>query len=241
MELKSKETEKVENRINIKYLPISELRPYLRNPRKNDKAVKVVEKSIKEFKFRNPIILDKNNEIVAGHTRLKAAIKLGYKELPTIQINDLTDEQIKAFRIMDNKSSESSSWDWDLLKLEFEDMKELEFTGFTEAEIEKVMDFKDMSTQGKKEPKYEIKLGDIYQLGNHKIICADSTKEETYLKLIPNEVDIQMIFTDPPYGVSYSGISNQGRKSPERGNIKEWDVIEGDEIRGDEFYELIKE
>ena len=125
-------------KIKIEYLPIEKVKPYLRNPRKNDKAVDIVEKSIKEFKFRNPIVLDKNNEIVAGHTRLKAAIKLKYKEVPTIKITDLTEDQIKAFRIMDNKSQEYADWDNDILADEFnalEDTDNFRDTGFTNKEI----------------------------------------------------------------------------------------------------------
>lgn len=228
--------------MEITNTPIEDLVPYTNNPRKNDKAVDSVAKSIQEFGFKVPIILDNDNVIITGHTRLKAAKQLGMKEVPTIKAEDLTPEQVKAFRIMDNKSQEYSGWDWELLKTEFESMDNLNLTGFTEAEIDKIMDFKEEeSTQGKKEPKYDIKPGDIYQLGKHRIICGDSTKEETYLNLIPKGTSIQCVFTDPPYGVSYSGISNQGRKSPKRGNNRTWDVIEGDDLRGDDLYNLIND
>jgi len=126
-------------KLEITYVPLSEIQPYSNNPRKNDKAVDVVAKSIKEFGFRVPIILDKNNVIIAGHTRLKAAIKLGLNEVPVIWADDLTEEQVKAFRIMDNKSSEYAEWDDNLLKEELNDLKEsgmdLELTGFSKEEL----------------------------------------------------------------------------------------------------------
>lgn len=232
MELKTKETEKeIINKLEIKYLLINKLLPYLNNPRKNKKAIDVVANSIKEFKFRNPIILDKNNEIVCGHTRILVAEKLGYKEIPTIKIDDLTPEQIKAFRIMDNKSQEYASWDMDLLKIELEGMENLELTGFTEAEIEKILDPSEKLSIGDKIPKYKIEKGDIYQLDKHRLVCGDSTDKQTYIKLIPKETSIQCVFTDPPYGVSYSGTNNP--------NGRDWKVIKGDDLRGDKLYNLI--
>ena len=152
-------------KIEIKYLNISDIKPYKKNPRKNDKAVAIVEKSIREFGFKNPIVLDKNNEIIVGHTRLRAAKKIGMKEVPVIFAEELTPEQVKAFRIMDNKSSEIAKWDFDLLKVEFESMQNLEFTGFTEAEIDKILDPIDKISMGNIEPKHKIELGDVYGLG----------------------------------------------------------------------------
>lgn len=108
--------------MEIIYKKIDEIIPYENNPRNNDDAVDYVAKSIKEFGFKVPIILDKNNIIVTGHTRLKAAKKLGLKEVPTIMANDLTDEQIKAFRLADNKVSEYATWNDDLLNIELQDL-----------------------------------------------------------------------------------------------------------------------
>lgn len=101
---------------------IDEVIPYENNPRKNDEAVDYVAKSIKEFGFKVPIIIDKNGVIVAGHTRLKAAKKLGLKEVPTIVADDLSDDQIKAFRLADNKVGEFAEWDDELLKIELDDI-----------------------------------------------------------------------------------------------------------------------
>lgn len=126
---------------------INELIPYENNPRINDGAVEFVANSIKEFGFKVPIILDKNNVIVAGHTRYKASLKLGLKEVPCIYANDLNDDQIKAFRIADNKVSDYSLWDNKLLLDELEGLDNNIFTGFNESELfgeelnEKDLDF----------------------------------------------------------------------------------------------------
>ena len=109
-------------KLEIKYLDINSIKPYEKNPRKNDKAVEYVANSIKEFGFKVPIVIDKENVIVAGHTRYKAGVKLGLKEVPCIIANDLKEEQIKAFRLADNKVSEQAKWDMDLLDKELNDL-----------------------------------------------------------------------------------------------------------------------
>lgn len=120
-------------KLEIKYMDISELKPYENNPRKNEEAVPYVINSIKKFGFRNPIIIDKDGVIVAGHTRYKAANELGLKEVPVILADDLTPEQVKAFRLVDNKVSEQASWNYDLLNLELEDIDlNMEDFGFLE-------------------------------------------------------------------------------------------------------------
>jgi len=130
-------------KLTIEYLGIDGIKPYEKNPRKNKQAIEIVMKSIQEFGFKNPIILDKENVIVAGHTRLEAAKRLGLKEVPTIKAEELTKNQIKAFRIMDNKSAEYADWDYDLLMEEIEDLKEdedfnLETIGFSKADLDNI-------------------------------------------------------------------------------------------------------
>lgn len=117
---------------------IDELKPYEKNPRINDEAVEYVKKSIKEFGFKVPIVIDKNNTIVAGHTRYKASLELGLNEVPCIVADDLTDEQIKAFRLADNKVSEQASWDYELLTKELDEILDIsmEDFGFSEASID---------------------------------------------------------------------------------------------------------
>lgn len=185
-------------------IDINKLKPYKNNPRKNDEAVEYVANSIKEFGFKVPIIVDKDYEIIAGHTRLKAAKQLGLKEVPIIIADDLTEEQVKAFRLADNKASEIAEWDFDLLNNELSnildiDMSNFGFDVFEEEEEQEIVE-DDFEIELPKEPK--AKLGDIYQLGNHRLMCGDSTKEEDVDKLINGAV-IDLVVTDPPYNVDY--------------------------------------
>lgn len=113
--------------LKIVYKQTDELIPYVNNPRINDNAVDVVANSIKQFGFKNPIIIDKNDIVVAGHTRLKAALKLGLGKVPTIMVDDLTDDQIKAFRLADNKVAEAAEWDFDKLEIELDGLQNLGF------------------------------------------------------------------------------------------------------------------
>ncbi len=129
------------NKIKIEYLKTDELIPYINNPRENDNAVDAVASSIKNFGFKNPIVIDGENEIINGHTRLKAAKKLGMKEVPTIRATDLTEEQIRAFRIADNKVSEIAEWNFELLESELSlieniDMEELNVFSVDLSDIE---------------------------------------------------------------------------------------------------------
>ena len=116
-----------ESNIKIELLKIEDLIPYHNNPRVNDPAVDMVASSINEFGFKVPIVVDKNNIIIAGHTRLKAAIKLGLKEVPCLVASDLTPAQIKAFRIADNKTNEFAEWDWTILDIELAELKDMDF------------------------------------------------------------------------------------------------------------------
>ena len=181
---------------------IEDLIPYHNNPRLNDEAVEYVKNSIKEFGFKVPMVIDKNNVIVAGHTRYKASKELGLKEVPCIIADDLTDEQIKAFRLADNKVSEKAEWNFELLDKELDDididMTEFGFDLDLEDEEETEI-IEDEVPDVPEEPK--AKLGDIYQLGNHRLMCGDSTKEEDVAKLMNNEL-ADLVVTDPPYNVN---------------------------------------
>src|SRR3990167_8503460 len=198
--------------MDVENIPIAEIIPYSKNPRKNDKAVDIVAKSIKEFGFKVPIILDKNNVIIAGHTRLKAAEKLGLKEVPVLWADDLTPEQVKAFRIMDNKSSEYAEWDRELLKGELKELLEsnfnLELTGLRESEINEIIG-EQIENNPLKEPKYIINKGEIWQFGNHFLICGDARDKECYKKLIGNN-KIKLVFTSPPYNMGSNLYANTG-------------------------------
>ncbi len=202
----------MKEKLKIYYRNVDEIRPYSKNPRKNEKAVEIVAKSIKEFGFQNPIILDGKQEIIAGHTRLKAAKQLKMKEVPVIYAEDLTEEQVKAFRIMDNKSAELAEWDFELLKGELyslEGTESFELTGFSSNEISKIWDkqveddgFVEVSAYERAKSKTKVKQGEIYILGEHKLMCGDSTKKEDVARLMGENKAILMV-TDPPYGVNY--------------------------------------
>lgn len=117
-------------KLEIKYIPIDDIKPYKNNPRLNEEAIPYVMNSIKEFGFKNPIILDKNNVIVAGHTRLESAKRLDMKEVPVIYADDLTEEQIKAFRLADNKVAEKSMWDYTKLDEELDSILDVDMSMF---------------------------------------------------------------------------------------------------------------
>lgn len=192
--------------MDIINIALKDLKPYENNPRKNDDAVKYVAESIKEFGFKVPIVIDKNNVIVAGHTRYKAAKKLKMSEVPCIIADDLTDEQIKAFRLADNKVAEKAEWDFDLLNAELDDIIDLdmELFGFEDAlqdDAEEAVE-DEFEVELPAEPK--SKLGDIYQLGNNRLMCGDSTVLEDVEKLMGGE-QADMLLTDPPYNVNYEG------------------------------------
>ncbi len=197
--------------MNIVMKQITELKEYENNPRNNDAAVDAVAKSIEEFGFKVPIVVTSKNVIIAGHTRLKASIKLGLSEVPCIIADDLTDEQVKAFRLADNKTSELASWDFSKLEEELSliEMDMLQF-GFEDLES----DIPDNATDDDFDPDAEIpevpvsRKGDLYVLGKHRVLCGDSTLKEDVDNLV-NEKLVDMIFTDPPYNVDYEGTAGK--------------------------------
>ena len=187
--------------MQIIYKNIKDIKKYKNNPRKNELAVEKVAESIKEFGFRNPILIDKDNEIVCGHTRYDAAKKLGIKEVPCIIADDLTPDQIKAFRLVDNKTNEFAEWDDELLDLEIQDIEiDLSPFGF-EKGLDKLPDeIIEDEFDGELPTEPISKLGDIYKLGNHRLMCGDTTNPQDFAKLMQGRV-AQVCVTSPPYGV----------------------------------------
>lgn len=183
---------------------ISELKTYENNPRDNTPAVDAVASSIKEFGFLNPIIIDRDNVIVAGHTRRLAALKLGLNEVPCIIADELTDEQIKAFRLADNKTAELATWDMDKLKSELSNIEmDLSKFGFEDLELDMSKEIQDDNFDAD-EPLPEnpyAQNGDIFILGNHRLMCGDSTDENDVDKLM-NQNEADLLLTDPPYNVN---------------------------------------
>lgn len=193
--------------MNIAEKTLKEIHPYENNPRKNDAAVQAVANSIKEFGFKVPIVIDKNNEIVCGHTRYKAAKKLKLKKVPCVVADDLSDEQIKAYRLADNKVGELAEWDMDALADELGDIQmDMQQFGFEidmsldDAEAEVVED--NFEEEPPEDP--VTLLGDIYELGRHRLICGDSTDPKVIATLMDGET-ADLLLTDPPYNIAYEG------------------------------------
>lgn len=177
--------------MHLQEILLENIKEYENNPRHNDGAVDAVANSIKEFGFKVPIIIDKNNVIVAGHTRLKAARKLGLTSVPCLIADDLTEDQIKAFRLADNKVAELAEWDFAKLEEELKnidiDMSQFSFNmdefQFEEEKEAKEDDFDvDAALEEDEEP--IVKRGEIWKLGDHYLMCGDSTSREDVQKLM---------------------------------------------------------
>ena len=205
--------------MEIIYKKVQDLIPYVNNSRTHsEEQVNQICASINEFGFTNPLLIDEKDSIIAGHGRLLASKKLGMEEVPCIVLEGLTEAQKKAYIIADNKMALNAGWDEELLKIELENLKELDFdlelTGFNVDELDDILGIEqeqeiveDEVPDVPEEPK--AKLGDIYQLGSHFLMCGDSTKEEDVAKLM-NGVKADMVFTDPPYGMKKEndGVAN---------------------------------
>lgn len=192
--------------MDIIKLPLKEIVPYKRNPRKNDGAVSAVAESIKQCGYCSPIIIDENNVILCGHTRLKALKKLGYKEVECIRKEGMTEEQKQKYRILDNKTAEFAEWDFDLLK---DELKDLDFGGFDFgfdlSEIEETKEIvEDEPPEVDEESEPITHLGDIWQLGDHRLMCGNSLEQKDIDKLLDGN-KCELTFTDPPYQLETQG------------------------------------
>lgn len=178
---------------------LEDLKPYRSNPRVNDRAVEVVAQSIQEFGFKNPIIVDANNVIIAGHTRFRASKRLGLEEVPVIVASDLTEEQANAFRIMDNKSSEFAEWDYEMLIQEINELRssdyDVELTGFTEIEIDDILDTMAEDTakaEAKKETPEQEFTPELLEEHQYVVLYFDNTLDwqvaQTVLGISPKRV-----------------------------------------------------
>lgn len=198
-------------------LKIADIVPYDKNPRKNDGAVDAVAESIKQCGYCAPIVIDENNVILAGHTRLKALKKLKYKECECVRKVGMTEEQKRKYRLLDNKTNELAEWDMDLLKGELDGLDFLDFDfGFDIADESAPQAIvEDVAPEVDNQAEPITKLGDIWQLGRHRLMCGDSTDKET-VELLMDGKKADMVFTDPPYGmnaVSKSGVLSKNYKN----------------------------
>lgn len=213
--------------MQIKEKPLKDLIPYARNQRKHSEdQVKKIASSIREFGFKNPVIVDKDMSIIEGHGRCLAAEKLGLEKVPVIVADDLSEAQVKAYRLADNRLQDLSEFDMDLVSLELEELQEfdfdLELTGFDHESIQtepiEGLTDEDEVPEAPEEP--TSKPGDLWILGEHRVLCGDSTNVEHVERLMNGE-KADMVFTDPPYGVNFQ--SNMRTKSDK------FDIIKNDD------------
>lgn len=198
---------------------INELIPYVNNARTHsDTQIAQIAASIKEFGFLNPVIVSSDNTILCGHGRYYAAQKLGLEKIPCIKEEHLSEAQKKAYIIADNKLALNAGWDNDLLTIELSDLQgvdfDLDLLGFDDKELSKLFDETKDIEDDDFDVEEELKkpaitqTGDIWHLGKHTLICGDSTKEETYKKLL-GDTKVNLVVTDPPYNVNYEGSAGK--------------------------------
>tara|TARA_R100001594_G_scaffold30570_1_gene57145 strand:+ start:9349 stop:10551 length:1203 start_codon:yes stop_codon:yes gene_type:complete len=207
--------------MEIKQLELKDLIPYAKNPRKKQ-AVDKVASSIKEFGWQQPLVVDESNVIIVGHTRYQAAQKLGLEKAPVQVAKGLTDAQIKAYRLLDNRANQDALWDDDMLKIEVQDLDKMDIdlalTGFDEKELEKLLFVEQdgLTDEDELPENYEnkVKNGDLWELGNHRLLCGDCTLEDNYLILLNNKTP-NMVFTDPPYGINYEYNKHKDKSGQE--------------------------
>lgn len=228
----------------IEWQSVEKLIPYAKNARTHsDEQVAQIAGSIKEFGFNNPVLVDKNNSIIAGHGRVMAARKLGMDKVPVVILNHLTESQRKAYVLADNRIALNSGWDSSMLSVELQDLKDdidLSLLGFDPDELDALLNPVD-ETEGLTdedavpevpvEPK--TKLGDIYILGNHRLMCGDSTSITDVEKLMDGNL-ADLLHTDPPYNVDYD---NSSRPNPGKALGK----IKNDTMSSNDFYQFIYE
>jgi DNA modification methylase len=218
---RSKTGEYLKN-LRIELLPVSELKPYPRNARiRSPQQIRQIADSIRTFKFTNPILIDANGVVIAGHGRIEAAKLLGLESLPTIRLADMTEAQKRAYALADNKLAEVAGWDPELLALELSYISELDIdfdltiTGFETAEIDLLLetgrndDRADEVVEPPAHGQAVTRPGDLWELGKHRLLCGDATKAESF-KLLLKRGDAQLVFSDPPYNLAIRTVSGLG-------------------------------
>lgn len=201
-------------KLKIEYRKVSELLPYARNARTHSNAqVSQLAASIKEFGFNNPVAIDADGMILCGHGRVMAAQKLHLTEVPTVCLSHLSDTQVKAYILADNKLALNAGWDNDMLKVELEELKDSDFdlnlTGFSDEELKDILvedptEAHEDNFDGEPPEVAKSQLGDIWTLGEHRLMCGDSTSENDVKCLMQGEL-ADLLITDPPYNVAYQG------------------------------------
>ena len=219
----------------MQLVPVEKLIPYINNARTHsDEQIQKLRSSLREFGFINPVIIDRAYNVIAGHGRILAAKAENISEVPCVFVDYLNDAQKKAYILADNRMAMDAGWDEELLKVEIESLQGADFdvslTGFDETEIAELFaddndDVKDddFDVEGELEKPPVTKSGDLWLLGNHRLICGDSTKEDTYTLLMDGK-KANLVVTDPPYNVNYE--SSAGK-------------IKNDNLENDKFYQFL--
>jgi DNA modification methylase len=238
----------------IVYRPLDALIPYARNSRTHDETqVAQIAASIREFGFTNPVLIDADGGLIAGHGRVLAARKLGLAEVPTIELGHLSETQRRAYVIADNKLALNAGWDEAMLALELQELDELGFdldlTGFTDAEIDALTPERiapgltDEDAVPEVQAEAVSKPGDVWILGKHRVMCGDSTSVDNFDVLMSGQSG-DAVFTDPPYGMSYGGGRRAGAKPKNRekfGTRANFGEIKGDDLRGGDLTALVRD
>ena len=228
--------------MDVKLIPLDQIHPYEKNPRKNDEAIDKVAASIKEFGFRQPIVVDADHVIIAGHTRLEASKRIGLTDVPVVVADDLSEEQVRAYRLADNKTAEFSGWDFDLLNSELFEINDIDMAAFgfdmnaftdglVEAEDD---DFDPDVADERAEPR--VQRGQIWVLGEHRLMCGDSSSEADQASLLGG-VQPKLVFTDPPYGVAIGDKNKMLDQFSKAGRVTK--NIENDTLGTEELYDLL--
>lgn len=231
----------------IESIRVDALIPYARNPRTHsEEQVAQIAASIREFGWTNPVLIDEQSSVIAGHGRLSAARKLGLAEVPAIRLSGLTEAQKRALVIADNKLAMNAGWDEELLRLELEELQSLGFdldlTGFSSLELGKLgATGEDVTEDEIPEPPENpiTEKGDLWILGDHRLICGDSTDSGTIALACEGRM-AKLLHTDPPYGVSYVSTKNGIPRSGFRNATAEWGEIENDDLQGEKLQAFLE-
>ena len=218
----------------MQLVPITKLVPYVNNARTHSpEQITKLRSSLREFGFINPVIIDRDYGVIAGHGRILAAKEEGIREVPCVFADHLTEAQKKAYIIADNRMAMDAGWDEELLRVEIESLQGMDFdpllTGFDEKELAALFDAgieakeDDFDVDAELQKPTFSRLGDMWTLGRHRLVCGDSTNPETYTTLM-DDIKANLVITDPPYNVNYEGSAGK---------------IKNDNMAGEKFYEFL--
>lgn len=223
--------------MRVEMWPITRPKPYPGNPRLNDDAVEAVAASIRTFGWRQPIVVDADGVIICGHTRLKAAQKLGLEKVPVHVAKDLSPDQVKAYRLADNKVAELAEWNMELLPIEIGELQSAEFDlsllGFDQDELAKLLGTEEKEGLSARDEVPELpaepitQTGDLWLLGEHKLLCGDSTDPACVARLMGKE-QARLVSTDPPYLVDYTGERPNDSGKDWTASFREIDITDPD-------------